>query len=124
VDKPENFERYFAAFPKETQIILQQLRETIHKAAPQATEKISYAMPTFFLHGNLVHFAAYQNHIGFYALPSGNEAFRNEISKYRSGKGSVQFPIDEPMPLELIAKIVQFRVQENLLRAESKKSKK
>jgi uncharacterized protein YdhG (YjbR/CyaY superfamily) len=121
VDKPENFERYFAAFPKETQTILQQLRETIHKAAPQATEKISYAMPTFFLHGNLVHFAAYQNHIGFYALPSGNEAFRNEISKYRSGKGSVQFPIDEPMPLELIAKIVQFRVEENLLRAESKK---
>ena len=121
--KPEDFEQYFAAFPNETQKILQQVRETIQKAAPEATEKISYAMPTFYFHGNLVHFAAYQNHLGFYALPSGNEAFQAAISKYKSGKGSIQFPINEPMPLELIAQIVQFRVQENLLKAEAKKKK-
>lgn len=123
MNKPENFEQYFAAFPRATQKILQQVRETIQKAAPQATEKISYAMPTFFLHGNLVHFAAYTNHIGFYALPSGNEAYQKEISKYKSGKGSIQFPIGEPMPLDLIVKIVKFRVEENLAKAESKKKK-
>lgn len=123
MNKPENFEQYFAAFPQATQKILQQVRETIQKAAPQATEKISYAMPTFFLEGNLVHFAAYANHIGFYALPSGNEAYQKEISKYKSGKGSIQFPIGEPMPLDLIVKIVTFRVEENLAKAESKKKK-
>lgn len=123
MNKPDNFEQYFATFPKETRSILQQVRETIQKAAPKATEKISYAMPTFFLYGNLVHFAAYQNHIGFYALPSGNEAFRQAISKYKSGKGSIQFPINEPMPLDLITQIVQFRVDENVRKAESKKTK-
>jgi len=121
MDKPENIDQYIASFPKETQSILQQVRQTIQKSAPEATEKISYAMPTFYFHGNLVHFAAYPHHIGFYALPSGNETFQKEISKYHTGKGSIQFPINEPMPLELIAKIVEFRIQENLLKAESKK---
>lgn len=119
--KPENIDAYIASFPPATQKILQQVRETIQKAAPEAKEKISYAMPAFELHGNLVYFAAYDKHIGFYALPSGNAAFQKELSAYKMGKGSIQFPIDEPMPIDLIAKIVQFRVQENLEKARLKK---
>ncbi|MFT3794307.1 iron chaperone [Flavobacterium sp.] len=119
--KPENIDAYIAFFPEATQKILQQVRQTIQKAAPGAKEKISYAMPAFELNGNLVYFAAYDKHIGFYALPSGNAAFQKELSRYKMGKGSIQFPIDQPMPLALIAKIVAFRVQENLEKAKSKK---
>lgn len=122
--KPESIDEYKAGFPEQTQGILQQIRETVQKAAPDAKEKISYAMPTFYFHGNLVHFAAYANHIGFYALPSGNSAFQKELAKYHTGKGSIQFPINEPMPLALITKIVKFRVEENLQKAASKKGKK
>lgn len=112
--KPKNIDEYIAGFPIEIQEILEQIRQTIKKAAPNAEEKISYAIPTFTLNGNLVHFAAFKNHIGFYALPSGNEAFQKELSIYKSGKGSIQFPLDKPIPLDLITKIVNFRVKENL----------
>lgn len=93
-------------------------------AAPEAEEKISYQMPTFALYGNLVHFAAHKNHIGFYPTPSGIEAFKEELSAYKGAKGSVQFPLDQPMPYDLISKIVKFRVKENVEKAESKKLKK
>ena len=112
--KPKSVDEYIASFPVEIQEILEQVRQTIKKAAPDAEEKISYAIPTFALHGNLVHFAAFKNHIGFYALPSGNEKFQKELASYTVGKGSIQFPIDKPMPLDLITKIVDFRVKENL----------
>ena len=89
-------------------------------AAPEAEERISYQMPTFTLHGNLVHFAAFKNHIGFYPAPSGTETFRQELAPYQGSKGAIRFPITQPLPLELITKIVQFRVSENLSRAEAK----
>jgi uncharacterized protein YdhG (YjbR/CyaY superfamily) len=118
----QNIDAYIATFPKEIQTLLGQVRETIQKAAPEATEAIKYAMPTFVLKGkNLVHFAAFKNHIGFYATPSGHEEFKAALSKYKSGKGSVQFPIDEPMPLDLIASIVGFRVVEQLAKSTQKK---
>jgi len=110
---------YIATFPKDTQKILQQVRATVKKAAPKAEEKISYGMPAFTLNGNLVYFAGYKNHIGFYALPSGHRAFQKELSKYKMGKGSVQFPIDKPMPLSLITQIVKFRVIENAEKAKT-----
>ena len=116
-----SIDEYIATFPEDVQKILQELRATIKAAAPDAQEKISYQMPTFFLKSNLVHFAAYKNHIGFYPTPSGIEKFKSEISKYEGAKGSVQFPIDQPLPLDLIRKIVEFRVVENLQMAENKK---
>jgi len=114
-------DEYISSFPKEIQTLLEQVRETIHQAAPEAEEAIKYAMPTFVLNGNLVHFAAFKNHIGFYPVPSGIEAFKKELSFYKGAKGSVQFPLDKPMPLELISRIVQFRVSENLKKAKAKK---
>src|SRR4030042_3201277 len=105
---------FIAGFPKGTQKILEQLRSTIRKTAPGAEEKIAYGIPTFTLHGNLVHFSAYKHHIGFYPTSSGIQAFKNELSDYKSAKGSVQFPLDKPLPLDLISKIVKFRVNENL----------
>ena len=111
--KPNNIDEYIAGFPAEVQKILQQIRKTIHKAAPDAEEVISYAMPTFKLNGNLIHFAAYKNHIGLYPAPQGIEAFKEELSGYKGAKGSVQFPLDKPMPLALITKIVKFRVEQN-----------
>ncbi len=112
-NSPTTISAYIATFPKSTQEILEQVRATIQNAAPEATEAIKYAMPTFVLKGkNLVHFAAYKNHIGFYATPSGHEEFKEALAIYKSGKGSVQFPIDQPMPLDLIARIVEFRVAE------------
>lgn len=116
-----SIDTYINSFPEEIQTLLQQVRVTIHEAAPEAMEAIKYAMPTFVLNGNLVHFAAFKNHIGFYPVPSGIEAFKEELSQYNGGKGSVQFPIDKPMPLELISRIVKFRVIEN--QAKSKKKK-
>ena len=110
-NKLTSIDAYIATFPEETQIILQEIRAVIRAAAPQAEEKISYQMPTFYLHGNLIHFAAYKNHIGLYPTPSGTEAFKAELSSYESGKGSIRFPIDQPMPLKLIDEIVRFRVR-------------
>ena len=112
---------YIASFPEDVQKKLQQVYNTIKKAAPKATEKISYAIPTFFLEGNLVHFAAYKHHIGFYPGPSGLKAFQHEIAAYKHTKGAVQFPIDKPMPLGLITKIVKLRADENVLKAKLKK---
>lgn len=119
--KPTTIDEYIAGFPKDVQKILEQVRATIQKAAPEAKEAIKYAMPAFTLNGNLVFFAAFKNHIGFYALPSGNVAFKKELAAYKTGKGSIQFPIDKPMPLSLITKIVKYRIKENLEALEKKK---
>lgn len=112
--KPVNFSEYIAEFPEETQQILEQLRTTIKAAAPQAEEVMSYGMPGFKSNGMVVWFAAHKNHIGFYPRPSGIEAFKNELSIYKGAKGSVQFPLDKPLPLGLITEIVKFRLAENL----------
>lgn len=121
---PQTIDEYIGAFPDDVQQILQQIRQTIRAAAPDAQETISYQMPTFTLHGNLVHFAAFKKHIGFYPVPTGIEAFREDLAGYVGGKGSVQFPLDQPMPYDLIRRIVTFRVAENLARAEAKRRKK
>jgi uncharacterized protein YdhG (YjbR/CyaY superfamily) len=118
---PKNIDDYIAACSQEVQPKLQEMRATIKQAAPDAEEAISYQMPTFRLNGNLVHFAAFKNHIGFYPVPSGIEAFKKELSVYKQGKGSVQFPLDEPLPLKLITRIVKFRVKENAAKAKAKK---
>ncbi|WP_341281191.1 DUF1801 domain-containing protein [Paenibacillus sp. FSL H8-0537] len=120
----ETIDEYIAGHPQEIQALLQEMRKVIKEAAPEATEKISYQMPTFALHGNLVHFAAYKNHIGFYPAPRGIEAFKEELSVYKGAKGSVQFPLDKPLPYELIGRIVAFRVAENIKKAQEKRSKK
>ncbi|MFN3940236.1 MAG: iron chaperone [Chitinophagales bacterium] len=114
-------EDYIAQFPATTQEKLQLVYAIIQKSAPEASEKISYAMPTFYLHGNLVHFAAYKNHIGFYPAPSGLAEFKDEIAKYKHSKGAVQFPLDKPLPATLISRIVQYRVKQNLAKAKAKK---
>lgn len=112
-----NIDEYVAEFPPKTQRVLQEMRELIRSHAPEATETISYAMPTFDLNGrHLVHFSGYARHIGFYPIPTGMEAFKEELSGYKTGKGSVQFPLDEPLPHDLIRRIVEFRVAENLRR--------
>lgn len=110
---PKTIDEYIAGFPPEVQKILKQVRLTIHKAAPEATEAIKYRMPTFVLNGNLVHFAAFKNHIGFYPAPQGIEEFKDELAAYKGGKGSVQLPLNKPMPLDLISRIVRFRVRES-----------
>lgn len=107
-------DEYIDKFPEEVQKKLRELRKVIKENAPDAEEKISYGMPTFYLKGNLVHFAAYSGHIGFYPAPSGIDAFKEELIGYRTSKGAIQFPITEDIPLGLIGKIVQFRVEENL----------
>ncbi len=115
----ESIDEYILQFSPEVQEILKMLRKVIKESAPDAEEKISYQMPTFALHGNLVHFAAYKNHIGFYPTPSGIDAFKRELSEYKGAKGSVQFPLEKPLPYGLISDIVKFRVAENI-----KKSKR
>ena len=106
-------DEYIATFPGEVQKKLNELRAVIKSSAPEAIEKISYQMPTFYHNGNLIHFAAYKNHIGLYPTPNGIEAFADELSNYEGGKGSKRFPINEPLPLDLISRIVKFRVAEN-----------
>ena len=121
----KSIDEYILQFPLEVQEKLKMLRKVIKESAPDASEKISYQMPTFFLHGNLVHFAAYKKHIGFYPTPSGINTFKDELSEYKSSKGAVQFPLDKPLPYELIREIVKFRVVENKKKAEDKlKTKK
>ena len=121
IGSPKNIDEYIAGFPRDVQQVLKQIRATIKKVAPDAEEAIKYQVPTFVLNENLVHFAAFKNHIGFYPTPSGIAAFKEELSRYESAKGSVQFPIDEPMPLSLIGKIVKFRVKEARARSTAKK---
>ena len=116
-DVPKNIDEYIAKFPIEVQEKLQKIRKIVRDAAPEATEKISYQMPTFYLYGNLVHFAAYKKHIGFYPTPSGITSFDEELAPYKRAKGSVIFPLDKPIPYDLIDKIVRFRVAENLQRS-------
>jgi uncharacterized protein YdhG (YjbR/CyaY superfamily) len=111
-DSPKDIDEYIASFPPKVQEILKQIRTTIKAAAPGAQETIKYRMPTFVLSENLVHFAAYKSHIGFYPIPSGIDKFKDELFSYKHAKGSVQFPIDKPIPLSLIRKIVEFRVKE------------
>jgi uncharacterized protein YdhG (YjbR/CyaY superfamily) len=110
----KTMDEYIAAFPKNVQVILENLRQVIKESAPGAEEAMAYGIPTFRLNGNLVHFAAYKNHIGFYPTSSGIAAFKKELSPYKQSKGTVQFPIDRPMPFALIKKIVRYRVKENL----------
>lgn len=119
-----NIDEYIELFPTEVQSKLKELRQVIKTAAPDAEEKIGYQMPTFVLKGNLVHFAAYKNHIGFYPTPSGIEAYRDEFSIYEGSKGAIRFPIDKPLPFDLISRVVKFRVIENLKRAEQKTEQK
>jgi uncharacterized protein YdhG (YjbR/CyaY superfamily) len=117
---PKNIDEYIAGFPHDVQEILKQIRTTIRKVAPDAEEAIKYQIPTFVLNGNLVHFAAFKNHVGFYPTPSGIEAFKEELARYEGAKGSVQFPIDKPMPLGLIEKLVKFRVKETEAKSTTK----
>jgi uncharacterized protein YdhG (YjbR/CyaY superfamily) len=121
---PKNVDDYIAAFPVATQTLLLQLRATITKAAPGAKETISYQMPAYKYHGALVYFAGYDRHIGFYPTASGIAAFKTELSAFKSAKGSVQFPLDKPLPLRLITRIVKFRVKENARKARRVTKKK
>ena len=121
---PKNIDEYIAGFPVDVQKLLEKVRTTIRKAAPKAEETISYQMPTFTLNGNLVHFAAYRNHIGFYPAPRGIEKFKKELSAYEGGKGSARFPLDKPIPYGLIGRIVKFRVANNLERAAARAKKR
>jgi len=117
---PRNVDEYIAAFPEEIRERLERLRATIKRAAPDAQEKISYRMPAFALKGPLVYFAAFKNHIGFYPTPSATVKYKKELAAYEGGKGSVRFPLDKPLPLGLITKIVKSRVKENLEKAKAK----
>jgi uncharacterized protein YdhG (YjbR/CyaY superfamily) len=117
----KNIDDYIASFPKDLQIILEQMRTIIRKAAPKAEEVISYAMPAFKLDSVLVYFAGYKNHVGFYPMPSAIIAFKKELSIYKSSKGAVQFPLDKPLPSALITKMVKYRIAENLQKAKAKK---
>jgi uncharacterized protein YdhG (YjbR/CyaY superfamily) len=111
--KPQNIDEYIGRFPKDVQEILEKLRQTIRESAPDAEEAISYQMPTFKLNGNLVHFAAYKRHFGFYPAPSAIEQFKDELSGYKTSKGAIQFPINEPLPYALVGEMVKFRVKQN-----------
>jgi uncharacterized protein YdhG (YjbR/CyaY superfamily) len=111
-------DEYITEFPAETQVVLREMRALIRASAPDATETISYAIPTFDLNGrHLVHFAGYERHIGFYPIPSGIEAFKDEFKPYKQGKGSIQFPLGQPLPKDLIRRVVEFRVAESTARA-------
>ncbi len=118
---PKDIDEYIAGFPKDVQELLEKVRKTIREAAPEAEEAIKYQIPTFVLKGNLVHFAAFKNHIGFYPAPQGMEEFKEELAPYEAGKGTARFPLDQPIPYDLISKIVKHRVQMNLEKAAAKK---
>ena len=121
---PQNIDEYIAGFPKEVQKILQKIRMTIRKAAPKAEEAIKYQIPTFVQDGNLVSFAAYKNHIGLYPAPRKADKFKKELADYEGGKGTVQFPLDEPVPYDLISRIVKFLVTKNVTKAQAKQKKR
>src|SRR2546430_15713218 len=110
----ETIDEYIETFPKDVQSILEKMRQTIRRAAPEAEEAISYQIPGFKLNGNLVWFAAFKNHIGFYPMKTGIQAFKKELSAYKGAKGSIQFPMEKPIPYDLVKKIVRFRRKENL----------
>ncbi|MDQ3290123.1 MAG: DUF1801 domain-containing protein [Bacteroidota bacterium] len=124
-NKPVSVDEYIAGFPQKTQEVLQQIRATIQKAVPEAKETISYAIPTFTLHGSyLIYFAGFKNHTGIYPVPREDNGFREELALYKGGKGTVQFPLNQPLPMDLITRIVQFRIKETLAAVEKRKSKK
>jgi uncharacterized protein YdhG (YjbR/CyaY superfamily) len=125
-EAPASIDEYISWFPDETQKKLQEMRATIHAAAPEATEKISYQMPTFFLNGNLVHFAGFKDHISFFpgAISNISEAFGDEIASYMTGKGTLQFPFEKPIPLELVSRITKYRTTQNLEKTKSKSAGK
>jgi uncharacterized protein YdhG (YjbR/CyaY superfamily) len=118
---PRNIDEYIGGFPEDVQRILEKIRSTISKAAPDAEEAIKYQIPTFTLNGNLVHFAAFKNHIGFYPAPKGIEKFQKELAAYQTGKGTLQFPLEKPIPFGLISRVVKFRAKENQAKAKQKK---
>ena len=120
---PETIDEYIAAFPPEIQKGLQALRDFIRAQAPEASEKIAYGMPTFYLDGNLVHFAAFRDHYGFFPAPSGIDRFAAALAPYRSGKGTLRFSLDKPFPWELLKKVIRFRVRENTAKAKAKQGK-
>lgn len=117
---PNLIDEYIANYPEPVQEILQKIRETIREVAPEAAEAIAYGIPTFKYHGNLVHFAAYKNHIGFYPTSSGIEKYKPKLSAYKLSRGTIQFPLGEPIPFDLIREITAFRVQENLEKSKKK----
>jgi len=119
--RPEDVDEYIRSYPKEIQNLLEKIRATIKRVVPQANEVISYGMPAFKYHGMVAWFAAHTKHLGFYPGASGIEAFKKELSNYKGAKGSVQFPFDKPLPLDLVKRIVKFKVNENLLRIKAKK---
>ena len=121
---PQTIDEYIAGFPPDVQEILEQVRQAVRETAPDAEEAIKYRMPTFVLNGNLVHFAAHKNHLGFYPTPTGIERFQKELAAYKVSKGTARFPLDKPIPFDLITEIVKFRVKENLDRAAAKQQKK
>jgi uncharacterized protein YdhG (YjbR/CyaY superfamily) len=120
---PQTIDEYIAGFPQDVQEILLKIRQIVRETAPGATETISYQMPTFRLESALVHFAAFKKHIGFYPVPSGIEAFKEELAEYITGKGTLQFPLDQPIPYDLIRRVVAYRVQENLAKAAAEEEK-
>ena len=120
----KNIDEYISGFPEDIQKTLEKIRSTVKAAAPDATEAISYGMPAFKLNGNLVYFAGFKTHIGFYPVPTGIEAFKKELSVYKQGKGSIQFPLDQPIPYDLITKIVKFRAKENLAKTKTSQNPK
>jgi uncharacterized protein YdhG (YjbR/CyaY superfamily) len=119
--KIETIDAYISRYDEDVQAILQEFRRVIKEEAPDAIEKISYQMPTFYLNGNLVHFAVQKNHIGFYPAPSGVAAFKEELTEYKTSKGAIQFPLTKPIPYELVRKIVRFRVEEAKQKKEQNK---
>lgn len=121
---PTTIDEYIAGFPPDVQEILQKVRATIREAAPGAEETIKYQLPTFTLKGNLVYFGGFKKHVGFYPVPTGIEAYAEDLAPYKTGKGSIQFPYDKPIPYDLITKVVKYRVEENLRNAETNKKKK
>ena len=121
---PKDIDEYIAGFPNDVREILERIRITIRKAAPDAEETMKYQMPTFTLNGNLIHFAAFKKHIGLYPAPRGIDAFKDELTVYEGAKSSLRFPLDKPIPFELISRIVKFRVKKNLEKAEAKGKKR
>lgn len=118
---PQTIDEYIAGFPPDIQVILQKIRAVIREAVPDAEEAIRYRMPAFLLHGYLVYFSAFKHHIGLYPTPSGITAFEEELMPYKHAKGSIRFPLDQPIPYDLIRKIVKFREKENLEKAQRKR---
>lgn len=112
-NSPSSIDEYIKLYPADVQKMLEGIRETIKKVVPEASEKISYQIPTFYLNGNLVHFAAFADHVSFFPTGAGVEAFKDELRSYKTAKGTIQFPIDKPIPLDLISRITKFRVEQN-----------